>query len=125
MPNDHDRLYLLCLQVSHVHTCLLIGWSPEHMSSIFIRAFLLVGLLSTRIPISSLPSYWSGFCLQVSHFHPCLHIGRALVQKSPICIPAFLLVGLVSTSLPFSSLPLYRWGSCPQVFHVHPNLLNI
>ena len=83
---------------------LIVRYNFVHKSSIFIPVFLLVGMLSTSLPFSSLPSYWSGSCPQVSHFHPCLLIGRALVHKSPIFIPAFLLVGLLSTSLPFPFL---------------------
>ena len=101
-------------QVSHFHSYLLIGRALDHKSSIFIIAFLLVGLLTTSLPFSSLPSYWLGSCPQVSHFHPCPIIGHAFVHKTHIFILAFLLVGLLSTRPPFSSLLSY-WHCDPTL----------
>ena len=121
-PNDHDTIYLLCLQVSHVHPCLFIGWSPIHNSPMLIFTFLLVRLMSC-LPFSSMPLYWSVLVQKSPIFNPCLLIGLALVHKFPIFILAFLLVRLLSTNLPFLSLPSYWSGSCPQVSHFHPCLL--
>ena len=83
----------------------------------------MVGLMSTSLPFSSLPSYWSGSCPQVSNFQPCLLIGLAFFHKSPIFILAFLLISLMSTCLPFSSVPSYWSGCCPQVFLFYPCIL--
>ena len=57
--------------------------------AMFILAFLLVGLLTSSLPGSSLPYYWLGSFLQVCHVLPCLLIGQALVLKSPMFILIF------------------------------------
>ena len=60
-----------CPQVSHFHPCLRIGLALVLKSPMFISAFLSVlkTYRSSRLPFSSLPSYWSGSCPQVSHVH--------------------------------------------------------
>ena len=116
---------LLSSSLPYVHPCLFIGWDLVLKSPMFILAFLLVSILSTSLPFSSLPSYWSSSCPQIFHVHPCLRNCWALVHKSPMFIPAFLLVRLLSTSLPCSSLPSYWSGCCLQVSHVHSNHLTI